>query len=156
MNALRVSLRLSSSLGRCNQCVATAQASAQTYRDQRRNASTAYSPPSARLKALREALAKDDAAQANAFPAAPPGGEVVKLGRVSDTRLPSYLKTSIPTGDNFKRIKKDLRGLGLSTVCEEARCPNIGECWGGEGGKETATATIMVRLMLRKQRYMEY
>ena len=33
-------------------------------------------------------------------------------------------------------IERDLRGLGLSTVCEEARCPNIGECWGGEGGKE--------------------
>lgn len=33
--------------------------------------------------------------------------------------------------------------MGLSTVCEEARCPNIGECWGG-GGKEKATATIML------------
>jgi lipoic acid synthetase len=35
-----------------------------------------------------------------------------------------------------------LRGLGLSTVCEEAKCPNIGECWGGTDG--TATATIMI------------
>ena len=35
-----------------------------------------------------------------------------------------------------------MRGLGLATVCEEARCPNIGECWGGEKG--TATATIML------------
>ena len=35
-----------------------------------------------------------------------------------------------------------MRGLGLATVCEEARCPNIGECWGGERG--TATATIML------------
>ena len=39
-------------------------------------------------------------------------------------------------------MQSDLRGLGLSTVCEEARCPNIGECWGGEAG--TATATIML------------
>lgn len=58
------------------------------------------------------------------------------------TRLPSWLKTEIPVGENFKKIKKDLRGLKLNTVCEEARCPNIGECWGGEEG--TATATIML------------
>lgn len=58
-------------------------------------------------------------------------------------RLPSWLKTSIPVGGNFKKIKDDLRGLGLHTVCEEARCPNIGECWGG-GDKAAATATIML------------
>ncbi|KDN45963.1 Lipoyl synthase [Tilletiaria anomala UBC 951] len=96
--------------------------------------------PSERVKAFREALAKD-AADIDGFAHA---SRSVQLGRVSDTRLPSYLKTSIPTGESFKRIKKDLRGLGLSTVCEEARCPNIGECWGGEGGKEAATATIML------------
>lgn len=68
-------------------------------------------------------------------------------------RLPSYLKTTIPSGGSFAKIKKDLRGLGLHTVCEEARCPNIGDCWGGsakEGvsdaeSKRLATATIMVR-----------
>jgi lipoic acid synthetase len=38
--------------------------------------------------------------------------------------------------------RNKLRGLGLSTVCEEAKCPNIGECWGGTDG--TATATIMI------------
>lgn len=63
-------------------------------------------------------------------------------------RLPSHLKAKIPTGSSFSTIKKDLRGLGLHTVCEEARCPNIGECWGGgkDGveGKRGATATIMV------------
>lgn len=65
-------------------------------------------------------------------------------------RLPSYLKTTIPKGASFSKIKKDIRGLGLHTVCEEARCPNIGDCWGGkEGateaeGKKGATATIMV------------
>jgi len=57
-------------------------------------------------------------------------------------RLPPWLKTEIPVGKNFSQLKSDLRGLGLSTVCEEARCPNIGECWGGEAG--TATATIML------------
>jgi lipoyl synthase len=65
-------------------------------------------------------------------------------------RLPAHLKTKIPTGSSFNKIKKDLRGLGLHTVCEEARCPNIGDCWGGkegateEEGKRAATATIMV------------
>ncbi|KAI1405208.1 Lipoyl synthase [Hypoxylon fuscum] len=60
------------------------------------------------------------------------------------TRLPEWLKTPIPAGnDNFKQIKKDLRGLNLHTVCEEARCPNISECWGGSN-KNAATATIML------------
>lgn len=60
------------------------------------------------------------------------------------TRLPQWLKTPIPAGnENFKKIKADLRGLGLHTVCEEARCPNISECWGGSD-KSAATATIML------------
>ena len=44
-------------------------------------------------------------------------------------RLPPWLKTEIPMGKNFAKLKEDLRGLKLATVCEEARCPNIGECW---------------------------
>lgn len=59
------------------------------------------------------------------------------------TRLPSWLKTPIPSNDNYKRIKNDLRGLNLHTVCEEARCPNISDCWGGSN-KSAATATIML------------
>ncbi|KAI1080575.1 lipoic acid synthetase [Whalleya microplaca] len=60
------------------------------------------------------------------------------------TRLPEWLKTPIPAGnDNYKKIKADLRGLNLHTVCEEARCPNISECWGGDN-KNAATATIML------------
>ncbi|KAJ6783362.1 hypothetical protein PWT90_09477 [Aphanocladium album] len=60
------------------------------------------------------------------------------------TRLPEWLKTPIPAGnENFKKIKADLRGLKLHTVCEEARCPNISECWGGSD-KSAATATIML------------
>lgn len=62
------------------------------------------------------------------------------------TRLPDWLKTPIPSpgaNPNFGKIKADLRGLGLHTVCEEARCPNIGECWGGSN-KAAATATIML------------
>lgn len=59
------------------------------------------------------------------------------------TRLPEWLKTPIPVNENYKKIKKDLRGLNLHTVCEEAKCPNISDCWGGSN-KSAATATIML------------
>lgn len=65
-------------------------------------------------------------------------------GESERLRLPPWLKTEIPIGKNYAKLKESLRGLNLSTVCEEARCPNIGECWGG-GPDHTATATIMVR-----------
>uniref|UniRef100_A0A672MT77 Lipoyl synthase, mitochondrial n=1 Tax=Sinocyclocheilus grahami TaxID=75366 RepID=A0A672MT77_SINGR len=58
-------------------------------------------------------------------------------------RLPPWLKTEIPIGKNYNKLKNTLRELNLNTVCEEARCPNIGECWGG-GEYATATATIML------------
>lgn len=58
-------------------------------------------------------------------------------------RLPPWLRTTIASGENYSRLRKDLRTLKLHTVCEEAKCPNIGECWGG-GAEKTATATIMV------------
>ncbi|KAM9857115.1 lipoyl synthase, mitochondrial [Aulostomus maculatus] len=58
-------------------------------------------------------------------------------------RLPPWLKTEIPIGKNYNKLKNTLRDLNLHTVCEEARCPNIGECWGG-GEYATATATIML------------
>ena len=59
------------------------------------------------------------------------------------TRLPDWLQTPIPNNANYKSIKRDLRGLNLHTVCEEARCPNISDCWGGSD-KSAATATIML------------
>lgn len=62
-------------------------------------------------------------------------------------RLPPWLKTKIPIGANFNKIKEQLRDLNLATVCEEAKCPNIGECWGG-GEHGTQTATIMVSLRM--------
>eukprot|EP00051_Salpingoeca_urceolata_P032873 m.17849 g.17849 ORF g.17849 m.17849 type:complete len:154 (+) comp5563_c0_seq1:388-849(+) len=79
------------------------------------------------------------AAQADS-PQTKPKGKLPKKPR---ERLPDWLKTKIPTSKNYNKIKDNLRDLNLHTVCEEARCPNIGECWGGEEG--TATATIMVR-----------
>lgn len=57
-------------------------------------------------------------------------------------RLPKWLKVPIPKGKSFHKVKEDVRELKLATVCEEAKCPNIGECWGGK--KSEATATIML------------
>lgn len=52
--------------------------------------------------------------------------------------LPPWLKVTLPTGPVVARLKEASRSRGLSTVCEEARCPNLAECWGG------GTATFMV------------
>lgn len=71
-------------------------------------------------------------------------GKLVREKGDKRLRLPPWLKTEIPVGKNFAKLKENLRGLNLHTVCEEARCPNIGECWGG-GPDATATATIMVK-----------
>lgn len=53
-------------------------------------------------------------------------------------RKPSWLKVPAPGGRNYLKIKALMRELGLHTVCEEARCPNIGECW------EHKAATFMI------------
>eukprot|EP00798_Chlamydomonas_sp_ICE-L_P024785 gene24785-10427_t len=59
-------------------------------------------------------------------------------------RKPDWMKRKVlPGGEKYLAIKTKLRELKLSTVCEEAKCPNIGECWGGGDG-HTATATIML------------
>jgi lipoyl synthase len=51
---------------------------------------------------------------------------------------PDWLKVRLPGGDNYYDLKRLMRGLSLHTVCESARCPNIGECWG------LRTATFMI------------
>ena len=58
-------------------------------------------------------------------------------------RLPEWFKVKAPGGPAYAAIKQALRERGLSTVCEEARCPNLAECWGG-GPKGVGTATVMV------------
>jgi lipoic acid synthetase len=57
-----------------------------------------------------------------------------------DTRAPKppWLKVRAPGGAHYATLKERARRLKLATVCEEARCPNIGECWGG------GTATFML------------
>ena len=53
-------------------------------------------------------------------------------------RKPSWLKVKVPGGETYLQLKGMMRELGLHTVCEEARCPNIGECW------EHRAATFMI------------
>ncbi len=53
-------------------------------------------------------------------------------------RKPSWLKVRAPGGPNYSRLKQLMRELDLHTVCEEAHCPNVGECW------EHGTATFMI------------
>jgi lipoic acid synthetase len=51
---------------------------------------------------------------------------------------PNWIKAKIPSGSNYDRLRTLMRSLNLHTVCEEARCPNIGECWGA------GTLTFMI------------
>ena len=53
-------------------------------------------------------------------------------------RLPRWLKVTMPGGPGYLELKRLMRGQQLHTVCEEAHCPNIGECW------ERGTATFMI------------
>lgn len=54
-------------------------------------------------------------------------------------RHPDWIKVKAPGSPNYLRLKRVLREKNLHTVCEEARCPNIGECW----GNKTATFLIL-------------
>ena len=63
----------------------------------------------------------------------------------SRRRKPDWLKSRPPSGQQFTEIKSTLREHDLHTVCEEANCPNLGECWSGEGGSgDGGTATFML------------
>lgn len=54
-------------------------------------------------------------------------------------RKPEWLKVRLPAGNGYSRLKNLMRQQGLHTVCEEAMCPNIGECW----NRGTATFLLM-------------
>lgn len=62
----------------------------------------------------------------------------VELVQLSPARKPGWLKVRAPGGPAYATLKGLMRELGLHTVCEEARCPNIGECW------EHRAATFMI------------
>ncbi len=61
-----------------------------------------------------------------------------KYGKKNLSGKPRHLKAKIPKGDNYLGVKKSLRERNLFTVCEEAKCPNLGECW------DAKTATMMI------------
>ncbi|MGM0604817.1 MAG: lipoyl synthase [Halobacteriota archaeon] len=58
-------------------------------------------------------------------------------------RKPEWLRMRPPSGKRFTDIRSTLRDRSLNTVCEEANCPNLGECWSGRDGPGTATFMLM-------------
>lgn len=120
---------------------------------------------SSRLEALRAQLSEDSKDINNTLESFSQMGQESEQSSCSTTSIvrteqrkaaprpahilpkPSWLKAQPATSENYLSLRSTVRELGLATVCEEAKCPNIGECWGGGGdGKTegTATATIMI------------
>ena len=72
------------------------------------------------------------------------------LPQLADSsRKPEWLKVRLPHGEGYDRVKSIVRRTKLATVCEEARCPNIAECWGGG----TATVMLMGEICTRACRF---
>ena len=68
-----------------------------------------------------------------------------KVGAEMPVGRPNWFRVPAPSqakDSKYSEVKESLSSLSLNTVCEEAQCPNVGECWGGSHG--TATATIML------------
>lgn len=63
---------------------------------------------------------------------------VLQIQEAQPLVKPEWLRVKYPRGENYEKIKAILRSHSLHTVCEEAHCPNMGECWGG------GTATFML------------
>ncbi|GAV61193.1 Radical_SAM domain-containing protein [Cephalotus follicularis] len=93
---------------------------------------------SSNLKIDGEPPAKVKESEAKSGPY--PGG---MTGRDPSVKKPGWLRQRAPQGERFQQVKESLSILKLNTVCEEAQCPNIGECWNG-GADGIATATIML------------
>jgi lipoic acid synthetase len=70
----------------------------------------------------------------NSLPAAPTGAPLDS----TEHPRPDWLRVKFFNGPNYQELKRLMRTLGLNTVCESARCPNMGECW------EHRTATFMI------------
>lgn len=78
-----------------------------------------------------------------------PTGEVIELKVVKnglaqarpepvDRHKPAWLKATLPTGAKYQALKRTVEELRLHTVCQEALCPNVGECW------THGTLTVMI------------
>jgi len=69
----------------------------------------------------------------------PGGAAAIRAhGLPIDARKPGWLRVGVPGGERYGQVRDTLRGLQLHTVCAEARCPNVAECWG------VGTATVML------------
>ncbi len=64
--------------------------------------------------------------------------DIREAGLPIDARKPPWLRVGVPGGERYQRVRETLKGLQLHTVCQEAHCPNVAECWGG------GTATVML------------
>ena len=64
---------------------------------------------------------------------------------IENSRRPEWLKVKIPTGENYLNLKKLVAEKKLNTVCEDARCPNMAECW----SRKTATFMILGEVCTR-------
>ncbi len=64
-------------------------------------------------------------------------------------RFPEWIRRSWGSGEDFRYTKDLLKDLGLHTVCQSARCPNLGECW----GRRTATMMLLGNVCTRSCRY---
>ncbi len=78
------------------------------------------------------------------------GGRIITEDRIKGEdrkplRRPSWIKVHAPTGETYEWLREMMRTKVLHTVCEEARCPNIGECW----GSGTATFLMMGEICAR-------
>uniref|UniRef100_A0A0D9V674 Lipoyl synthase, chloroplastic n=1 Tax=Leersia perrieri TaxID=77586 RepID=A0A0D9V674_9ORYZ len=90
--------------------------------------------------------------RAEAAPPAPVVGKKAAgpyTGRDPEVKKPAWLRQRAAQGEKYARLRESIGELKLNTVCVEAQCPNIGECWNGGGGAGgegdgIATATIMV------------
>jgi len=65
-------------------------------------------------------------------------------------RRPSWIKVRAPSGENYENLQQLMRSRALHTVCEEAGCPNMGECW----GSGTATFLMLGDVCTRKDPLM--
>jgi len=65
--------------------------------------------------------------------------ETIEQNREEIGKRPEWLKVRLPSGKNYKEVYELMRKSKLNTVCEEAKCPNLGECW----GRRTATFMIL-------------
>jgi lipoic acid synthetase len=64
-------------------------------------------------------------------------------------KLPHWIRARLPAGEGYFRLKRIMKDRSLNTVCEDARCPNIGECW----NRGTATFMILGDICTRGCRY---